>query len=278
MARFNGGWIKVYRELIGTDISKHPTRLALFIHLVAMANIEETWVDWGGTPRKCPRGSLVTSFRELSKVVGACRGSVERQLKYLASRDTILVETETRGTFVTINNYSDYQDKPTGSVTVTRHRSDTGGATVGATVGASNEEVKNIRSKEVKNNNNSSVALTSSAPLVPVSTKSTLSISSFQDFEFVLSPKVKSNLSLLYPDFDFLRREFIKMDSWLSSNPKKNLKTKRGWDQFVNNWLAKSWPQYQASLPSNKAASTVAQADLSDRIEKLFSKEAKDAS
>ena len=275
MARFSGGWIKVYREIIGTDISEHPVRLALFIHLIAMANIEETWVDWGGAPRKCPRGSLVTSYRELAKVVGADRQSVERQLKYLASRDTLLVESETRGTFITICNYSEYQDKKKSDETVSIQSCDTDTATVTATDNTSNEELKNIRTKEVKNNNISSVVQKSTS-LVD-SPKKTLSIQSFEDFNFISSKKQKSNLALLYPDFEFLRREFIKMDSWLSANPKKNRKTARGWDQFVGNWLSSSWPKYQASIPSN-GAQTVAKAEIENRIANLFNGDKSNAS
>lgn len=161
VARFDGGWIKVYREIIGTDISKNPTRLSLFIHLVAFANIEETWVEWNGKPRVCPRGSLVTSYRELAREIGTDKGTVERQLKYLALRDTVVVETETRGTFITVKNYSEYQDNKTNIRTVTRHSVDTGADTGTDTDRDSNEESKNIRSKED--------SITSEVPKEPLS-------------------------------------------------------------------------------------------------------------
>lgn len=143
MARFNGGWVKIYREVLNSDIGKHPTRFSLFMHLIAMANIEESWVDWKGKPRRCPRGSLVTSLRELSKVTGADTKMIERQLRYLALRDTLGLEPDTRGTFITVNNYSDYQDKYADAVTVPTHGRHGDDVTDGDTDRDSNEESKN---------------------------------------------------------------------------------------------------------------------------------------
>ena len=143
VARYLSGWVKVYRRLIGTDISKNPVRFSLFVHLLSMANIEDSWVEWGSKPRLCPRGSLVTSLRELADFIGADKGSVERQLKYLALRDTIVVESETRGTFITIKNFSDYQDVETKTRQKRDKTRDTVADTPADTVADSNEEIKN---------------------------------------------------------------------------------------------------------------------------------------
>lgn len=118
-----------------------------------------------------------------------------------------------------------------------------------------------------------------SAALVPFKPRDTFPISNFRDFELILSPAVKNNLASLYPDFDFLKREFLKMHNWLEANPKKNRKSLRGWSQFVSSWLDRGWPQYQKTIPSaSNAQSTALQADISDRISKLFGDEVQDAS
>lgn len=76
----------------------------------------------------------------------------------------------------------------------------------------------------------------------------------------LLPEKNKKILFELYGDADFIKREFFKIQNWLDANPKKNKKTNRGWLQFVSNWLANAWPQYQKSIPSNKAkASSVSE-------------------
>lgn len=151
MARFTKGWVKLYRELLGTDIAKHPTRLSLFIHLVAMANVEDSWVEWKGKPRLCPRGSLVTSMRELADIIGGDRKTVERQLKYLALRETVVVESDPRGSFVTIQNYSEYQDSQADGVQQTSNRRPSSTPTGGATGGAYKKEVKNQERRSRRN-------------------------------------------------------------------------------------------------------------------------------
>jgi hypothetical protein len=128
-----------------------------------------------------------------------------------------------------------------------------------------------VNSDQINSNQDNTVrALTLSRSPQQVS-RSTISISSFKDFENVIDDKAKSNFYALYPDIDFLRREFMKMHNWLISNPKKNLKTPGNWIRFIGNWLDKGWPQYQNSLPSNKAdKTTLMQDELTDRISKLF--------
>lgn len=105
----------------------------------------------------------------------------------------------------------------------------------------------------------------------PSDSRQTFKISSFNDFELVIDKKTQSNLAELYPDYEYIRREFLKMHNWLLANPKKNLKTSKGWRQFVSSWLDKGWDKHQKTIPSNKAnQSTVLQADIESRINDLF--------
>ena len=88
------------------------------------------------------------------------------------------------------------------------------------------------------------------------STKLLHKVYSTNDLSSCLDNVSKTNLLELYPDPEFIKREFIKMHNWLIANPKKNNKTFRGWATFVSGWLDKGWPKYQASIPTNKAASS----------------------
>lgn len=123
-------------------------------------------------------------------------------------------------------------------------------------------------------------ALSVPAKAVPQKIKrETIQVYSFKDFDHILSHDVKANYYALYPDFEFLKREFLKMHNWLIANPKKNKKTVPNWIKFVSGWLDKGWPKYQNSLPSNKAdQTTVALAEVDDRIRKLFESEVPHAS
>jgi hypothetical protein len=85
------------------------------------------------------------------------------------------------------------------------------------------------------------------------SKKQTFKISGPQDFHEIFSENIFQNFNQLYPDADFQKREFTKMHTWLISNPKKNLKTERGWTQFVANWFDRAWNQNQSSAQKRPA-------------------------
>ncbi len=268
MARYNGGWIKVYREVIQTDIAKHPVRISLFIHLIAMANIEETWVQWGDKPRKCPRGSLVTSYRELAKIVGADTKSIERQLRYLALRDTICLESDTRGSFITIKNYCEYQDKKEKVSHDEGHDRHITADTVGDTVGDYNEEIKNIRNKEYKN---SSCTVTNELAPEPKAPKksSTLTLVTFNsetDLANSLPRKQIERWAALYSDQEFIRRELIKAFGYYENNPTKRPKTVRGWIRALSSWFERGWPRHVSGIKGDNSVSELT-------VESVFGKE-----
>lgn len=151
MARFNNGWIKVYRASILGDIGSNFIRQGLFDALIAFANLQGSTVEWNGKPRKIERGELVTSLKELADLGGVDVKTVARHINYLRLRDTITVEKCSTGTFIRINNFEEYQGQdaegsnpsPRG---MDRHRDDDVHA-----IGIHIKEIKNIRNKEIKN-------------------------------------------------------------------------------------------------------------------------------
>lgn len=58
--------------------------------------------------------------------------------------------------------------------------------------------------------------------------------------------------SALYPDADFHVREVLKALTWLEANPKKALKSRRGWVAFFGGWFERSWDRHQTRGPSAK--------------------------
>lgn len=264
MARHSNGWIKIYRSAILGDIGSNYIRSGLFSALVAFANLKQSTVNWNGKPRKLERGELVTSLRELADLGEVDPKTIRKHLQYLKLRETISIENCSTGTLIKINNFEEYQSQDAEGSVPSPQGMDSGMDNEVHAAWIYNEELKNKRIKELKNN-------TSSLPTIVDSLKQTISISSFKDFDLILNQKAKQNYAELYPDIDFLKREFLKMHNWLIANPKKNLKSQAGWTRFVSTWLDKGWPQYQNSLPSNKAdQSNVAAAEVRDRISKLF--------
>lgn len=55
----------------------------------------------------------------------------------------------------------------------------------------------------------------------------------------------------LYPQ-DYIDREKIKMELWLTTNPQKNPKSTRGWTRFITGWLERGWDGYRKGLATEK--------------------------
>ncbi len=150
MARHMGGWVKIYRALVNGDIGNNPYRFTLFSKLIGWANLKETWVEWNGKPRKCPRGSLVTSLKELADSMECSKDTVNRQLLYLQLRQSVVFEKSSHGLFVTIPNYEEYQSQDASGLTETEREPDSS-STHAEREPEHNEERKNKRNKEIKN-------------------------------------------------------------------------------------------------------------------------------
>jgi len=61
---------------------------------------------------------------------------------------------------------------------------------------------------------------------------------------FSVTQKQHEKYLKAYPDLD-LQAEYMKMDAWLESNPKKR-KTPGGYPRFVNNWLSKAFKEKES--------------------------------
>jgi len=109
MARFDKGWVKLYRKAVLGDIGSNYIRSGLFQTLVVIANIQESKVSWAGKPLELKRGQIATSYSELASLGEVDRKTVAKHLGYLQLRGTITVEVCSVGIIVTINNYEEYQ-------------------------------------------------------------------------------------------------------------------------------------------------------------------------
>lgn len=64
--------------------------------------------------------------------------------------------------------------------------------------------------------------------------------------EFKPSKEIQDNWINLY-DYEYLKREWAKMSTYLIANAHKNKKTNRGWIQFAAGWLDRGWSNHQKS-------------------------------
>lgn len=99
------GFVKIFRSLKNWEWSDNPNVLALFIHLLLMANYTDQ--RWQGQTIK--RGQLVTSIGSLSQKTGLSVRQVRTCLQKLKSTGEVTSRTTNRFTVITVMNWGKYQ-------------------------------------------------------------------------------------------------------------------------------------------------------------------------
>lgn len=105
----NNGWIALYRKVLDNPISSKPDYLSIWIHLLLMANHEETSFIWNNKKQIVKKGQLLTGLKVLSKKTGVAQGTVYRILNYLENEKQIEQQKTTKFTIITIVNWDTYQ-------------------------------------------------------------------------------------------------------------------------------------------------------------------------
>lgn len=109
MPRFDQGWVCFYRRCLDSDIGRDAETLAIWVWILGRANwAESSDVRKRGNFVLAP-GSLVTGFREIATALKVSKSKVERVLRLLAQTGRIRVESETRGTVISVCNWGTYQ-------------------------------------------------------------------------------------------------------------------------------------------------------------------------
>jgi hypothetical protein len=109
MGRFSGGWVKISRSLC--DGTYDAIDIGILFWLISNAN----YVDGKALARSgykrvsVPRGTLVTSVKEMELALGCARGLIRKRLKNFEIEEIITIETTNAGSIITICNYDKYQ-------------------------------------------------------------------------------------------------------------------------------------------------------------------------
>lgn len=101
------GFIVLHRKIIKWEWYTDINVFKLFLHLLLRANHEDKY--WRGILVK--RGQLITSISHLSDETGLSPKQVRTALDKLKSTGEVVSKGQSRYTLVTIEKYSDYQDK-----------------------------------------------------------------------------------------------------------------------------------------------------------------------
>lgn len=145
MARFEGGWFKIYRKMLKLDRQANDFFgdghcALIWIYLIGWANVQDSKCKFGGKQITLTRGQLLTSVAELTKATGFGRQTIRRCLAYLEKNEKINQQTNQHGTLVTVINYETYQSKEESPNQPTNQRPTNDQPLM--------EEVKNKRPKE----------------------------------------------------------------------------------------------------------------------------------
>lgn len=131
-------FIKIDRNITNWRWYEDSNTKAVFLHLLLMANIE----DHSFQTIVVKRGQLVTSYASLSRNLGISIRSVRTALEHLKSTGEVTSTAYPKYQVITIVSYDKYQTNRQGNRQATDKQPT-----------SNRQQSKNIRTKEVKNNN-----------------------------------------------------------------------------------------------------------------------------
>lgn len=107
----DSGWVCLHRKLLNNPICEKADYLAVWVHLLLMANHKETTFIWNNKKQILKAGQLLTGRKQLSKKTGVAESQVYKILKYLELEQQIEQQKTTKYTVITIVNWGMYQEK-----------------------------------------------------------------------------------------------------------------------------------------------------------------------
>lgn len=106
----NNGWVKIHRKLLENPISSNPNYLALWVHLLLMANHEEGHsFIWNNEIIVQKAGQFVTGRKKLSQQSGISETTIERILTFLEKSGQIGQQKNNKYRLITILKWNLYQ-------------------------------------------------------------------------------------------------------------------------------------------------------------------------
>lgn len=138
------GWIKIKRSLSDKGWAKKPEYVALWVHLLLMANHAKSEYFWNGKVIDLQAGQLITGRKALATISGISESNVERILKVFENEQQIEQQKTSTSRLISIVNWDKHQNVGQRS----GQRTDNGRTTDGQRVDTKEEE----REEEELNN------------------------------------------------------------------------------------------------------------------------------
>jgi DNA-binding transcriptional regulator YhcF (GntR family) len=109
MARFDGGWVKAWRKVAGSDLVDNIYVWGLWHWLLYSAAYKPSKKLVNGRQFEIKPGMVVFGLKELAEKWGCSRSTLQKWVNYLADTSRIVIESRTGGYIVTICNWELYQ-------------------------------------------------------------------------------------------------------------------------------------------------------------------------
>ena len=225
MAYMKQGYIKLDRRILEWRYHDYPNMFGFWILLLLKAN----WKPAYFKGILVPRGSLITSARNLAKESYLSVNTVRRLLKLLEEEHQITRTVTQSWTQINIVNYSKFQDFEEVDDTLYDTQFDTPTDTLAAH-NRINKEYKEYKKYINTCPEQTSIASEPTTGLPPLILK--------DGSRFHISENHLNEFVDAYPGVD-VRDQIMKMSQWLKTNPTKR-KTKNGIMRFINSWIARS--------------------------------------
>lgn len=219
------GYIKLDRRILEWRYHDYPNMFGFWILLLLKAN----WKPAYFKGILVPRGSLITSARNLAKESYLSVNTVRRLLKLLEEEHQITRTVTQSWTQINIVNYSKFQDFEEVDDTLYDTQFDTPTDTLAAH-NRINKEYKEYKKYINTCPEQTSIASEPTTGLPPLILK--------DGSRFHISENHLNEFVDAYPGVD-VRDQIMKMSQWLKTNPTKR-KTKNGIMRFINSWIARS--------------------------------------
>lgn len=233
MAYMKQGYIKLDRRILEWRYHDYPNMFGFWILLLLKAN----WKPAYFKGILVPRGSLITSARNLAKESYLSVNTVRRLLKLLEEEHQITRTVTQSWTQINIVNYSKFQDFEEVDDTLYDTQFDTPTDTLTDTLTNTlaahnriNKEYKEYKKYINTCPEQTSFASEQATELPPLILK--------DGTRFHISENHFKEFSDAYPNVD-VKDQIFKMSQWLKTNPTKR-KTKNGIMRFINSWIARS--------------------------------------
>lgn len=104
-----GGYIKLYRSLLHSDIMTDPERLAVWVYILLRCQWQPGEAHRGAELIKLEPGSCLTSRRSLARDLNISESKAERCLTYLERSGRIRQKKGDMARIVVVNNWKSYQ-------------------------------------------------------------------------------------------------------------------------------------------------------------------------